>query len=68
MEFRATLLQASGDDVLRWFASGAQEVSAHRTYLNQINVFPVADGDTGSNLSATLRAMAEKPTPNAIAP
>lgn len=64
MEFRATLLQASGDDVLRWFASGAQEVSAHRTYLNQINVFPVADGDTGSNLSATLRAMAEKPTPN----
>lgn len=53
-----------GHDVLGWFASGAREVAAHRKYLNGINVFPVADGDTGSNLTATLRAMAEQPQPS----
>ncbi len=52
---------ANGLDVLNWFSSGAREVAAHVKYLNAINVFPVADGDTGTNLYATLRAMVEKP-------
>lgn len=30
----------------------------HRAELNRINVFPVPDGDTGTNLAMTLRAMA----------
>ena len=33
------------------FVSGAQEVIKNKNNLNEINVFPVADGDTGSNLS-----------------
>ncbi|UCF20930.1 MAG: DegV family EDD domain-containing protein [Gemmatimonadota bacterium] len=32
---------------------------AHRAELDRINVFPVPDGDTGTNLALTLRAMAE---------
>ncbi len=32
---------------------------AHRAELDRINVFPVPDGDTGTNLSLTLRAMAD---------
>ena len=36
------------------FLSGAQEVIANKKELNRINLFPVADGDTGSNLSRTL--------------
>ena len=32
------------------FMSGAIEVMDNRLFLNQINVFPVADSDTGSNL------------------
>ncbi|WNF38865.1 DegV family protein [Bacillaceae bacterium IKA-2] len=31
--------------------SGANEVIAHKQELNDINVFPVADGDTGNNLA-----------------
>ncbi|MBI9014924.1 MAG: DegV family EDD domain-containing protein [Clostridiales bacterium] len=37
--------------------SGAQEVMANKTYLNKINVFPVADGDTGSNLFSTMQSI-----------
>ena len=36
------------------FLSGAKEVIANKKELNRINLFPVADGDTGSNLTRTL--------------
>lgn len=62
MDYRMDVREANGADVLRWFASGAREVAAHMKYLNLINVFPVADGDTGTNLTTTMRAMVEKPT------
>ncbi|HEX5351321.1 MAG TPA: DegV family protein [Trichococcus sp.] len=39
------------------FVSGAQEVIKNKNSLNEINVFPVADGDTGSNLSSTMHAI-----------
>lgn len=35
-------------------SGGARHVIADRDTLNRINVFPVADGDTGSNLAFTL--------------
>ena len=37
--------------------AGARRVIAHREVLNRINVFPVPDADTGSNLAATMRAV-----------
>lgn len=39
------------------FLNGAREVIHNKTLLNQINVFPVADGDTGSNLSSLMRSI-----------
>ena len=59
----AELQQANGNDLFRWFSAGAKEVYAHVKHLNVINVFPVADGDTGTNLAATLRAMVETTAP-----
>ncbi len=53
--------KANGFDLLNWFSAGAEAVATHKKYLNDINVFPVADGDTGTNLYTTLRAMVEKP-------
>lgn len=50
----------TGTDLYGWFKYGAEEINDHRKYLNSINVFPVADGDTGSNLVMTLRAMVDK--------
>ncbi|MDD5265297.1 MAG: DegV family protein [Candidatus Bipolaricaulis sp.] len=39
--------------------AGAERVIASRDALNRINVFPVPDGDTGTNLAATMRAVLE---------
>lgn len=37
--------------------NGAKEVMHNRMFLNKINVFPVADGDTGSNLFSTMQSI-----------
>lgn len=50
-----------GYTIRSWFQFGHREVDLNKKHINAINVFPVNDGDTGTNLSATLRAMAEKP-------
>ncbi len=41
----------------RALISGARRVIAGRDGLNKINVFPVADGDTGNNLAFTLGSL-----------
>ena len=40
--------------------AGADWVVKNRDQLNKINVFPVPDGDTGSNMSVTLMAAARE--------
>ena len=37
--------------------AGAHRVIAHREHLDRINVFPVPDKDTGTNLAITMRAI-----------
>ncbi|WP_028829934.1 DegV family protein [Proteocatella sphenisci] len=49
----------NGTDFYRLFVSGADLVIKNKEKLNRINVFPVADGDTGSNLEATLKSAIE---------
>lgn len=41
----------------RVLLAGIRRVLARRDAINRINVFPVADGDTGSNLAFTLSAV-----------
>lgn len=41
----------------RGLLAGIRRVLARRDAINRINVFPVADGDTGSNLAFTLSAV-----------
>ena len=55
--------KANGTDLFHWFSSGATELYAHVKHLNLINVFPVADGDTGTNLAVTLRSMVDSSKP-----
>ena len=40
----------------RAFITGAKRVIARHDHLNKINVFPVSDSDTGTNISITLSA------------
>ena len=46
-----------GNDFFKLFSYGASEVIINRDKLNKINVFPVADGDTGNNLVFTLNSV-----------
>lgn len=48
----------TGEAALRgWLDLAVSELGNHSDRLNAINVFPVADGDTGSNLYRTARSI-----------
>jgi DAK2 domain fusion protein YloV len=47
------------DAVRRWYRSGLAALEATRAEIDSLNVFPVADADTGTNLLMTLRGAAE---------
>ena len=42
------------------FLAGGQAVIRDQAYLNKINVFPVPDSDTGTNLASTMHSIAER--------
>lgn len=42
------------------FMAGAKAVIKRKNHLNEINVFPVADGDTGSNLASLMQTILTK--------
>ena len=45
-----------GQDLKRALLAGAAWLEEHREVINALNVFPVPDGDTGSNMTATMQA------------
>jgi uncharacterized protein len=45
--------------IRRWAAAGVDAFSRHEDELNKINVFPVADADTGTNLRLTMQSAFE---------
>ena len=47
-------LHIDGDELANALVSGFHRVIAQQEHLNRINVFPVADSDTGTNLSLSL--------------
>jgi DAK2 domain fusion protein YloV len=48
--------------VRRWFAAGSAALRRHEHEINQLNVYPVPDGDTGTNMLLTMCA-AERALP-----
>ena len=45
-----------GQDLRKAILAGAAWLEENRESINALNVFPVPDGDTGSNMSATMRS------------
>ncbi|HCA84874.1 MAG TPA: hypothetical protein DEQ61_04890, partial [Streptomyces sp.] len=48
-----------------WARAAVRALERHRTEIDRINVFPVPDGDTGTNLLMTMRSAAEQIGPPA---
>ena len=48
----------NGADLRRMIISAAASIEIHKQQLNELNVFPVPDGDTGTNMSMTINSAA----------
>lgn len=46
----------------KMFLSGAKALDARKDYINELNVFPVPDGDTGTNMTMTIMSAAKEVT------
>ena len=46
----------NGAELRRMIISAAASVEIHKQDLNELNVFPVPDGDTGTNMSMTINS------------
>ena len=53
----------NGKQLYYSFVAGAQKIFEHQKAINKINVFPVPDGDTGTNLASTLRSIVDTSIP-----
>ena len=52
----------NADVLAKMFLAGAQNIEAKKDYINELNVFPVPDGDTGTNMSMTIMSAAKEVT------
>jgi uncharacterized protein len=53
------LYEVTGDHLRAGFAAAASWLELKAASVNALNVFPVPDGDTGTNMSMTMRAAVE---------
>ena len=44
--------------VAKMFLGGAKNLESNKEWINELNVFPVPDGDTGTNMTMTITAAA----------
>lgn len=49
----------TSNDVMNAIASASKELESRKEEINLLNVFPVPDGDTGTNMSLTLKMVVE---------
>jgi len=59
-ELRSAPVFIDGRRLYDFIVSGAGNIILNERNLNRINVFPVADGDTGTNLALTMRTIITK--------
>ncbi len=44
----------------KMFLAGAKSIEGKKEYINELNVFPVPDGDTGTNMTLTIMSAAKE--------
>ena len=47
-------MNLSASDLKRLFFAGAHALAENKEEINELNVFPVPDGDTGTNMTMTI--------------
>ena len=46
--------------VAKMFLAGAKNLDAKKEWINELNVFPVPDGETGTNMTMTIMSAASE--------
>ncbi len=50
----------NAESLAKAFLAGAKNLEAKKEWINELNVFPVPDGDTGTNMSMTVMSAAKE--------
>jgi uncharacterized protein len=58
------ITEIDGKQLYNSFISGAHRIFENQKLINKINVFPVADADTGTNLASTMRSIIDISIPS----
>jgi len=59
----AGISELTGRQLYYSFLAGSHKLFEHQQEINKINVFPVKDGDTGTNLASTFQSIVDSPIP-----
>ncbi|MEZ5000071.1 MAG: DAK2 domain-containing protein [Bacteroidales bacterium] len=54
----------NGRNLYYTFLAGAQKIIDNQAEINRLNVFPVADSDTGTNMASTIRTIIDSLKPD----
>ena len=60
MEAKSKMKQIDAALLQKMLIGGAKRLEANKEYINELNVFPVPDGDTGTNMTMTALAAAKE--------
>lgn len=52
-------MSKSGEILAKIFIAGTKELNTNKEYINSLNVFPVPDGDTGTNMGLTMESASQ---------
>ena len=55
-----SLQQIDAKMLSRMFLAGAKNLENKKEWINELNVFPVPDGDTGTNMTMTIMSAAKE--------
>ncbi len=55
-----TMKQIDAKLLSKMFLAGAKNLEAKKEWINELNVFPVPDGDTGTNMTMTIMSAAKE--------
>lgn len=64
MKTGKNITELNGKNLYFLFLAGSKKILEHQKEINRINVFPVPDGDTGTNLASTLRSVIDNIRPH----
>ncbi|MEE0511080.1 MAG: DAK2 domain-containing protein [Peptococcaceae bacterium] len=59
MSFELTIETITAERFFNMVLAGADNLDLHKESVNQLNVFPVPDGDTGTNMAMTMQSAAK---------